>query len=159
MSDVAITANPRPVRTPLNRPKRAVRLPQQLQTALKAIIWDGQALDEAAAIAGLTTHTVRCALAKPHIITWMKAEREVLRAYVSAQNIHRAREIRDAADNMPAMHAIKYIDGIGDEQQSRSNGLTASAGVTIRIVNVTAPGQQMPVISGDILNQNATNET
>src|SRR5271166_2934555 len=84
---------------PHNKPKRAARMPAKLQIALKQIIWEGSDLQAAAKAAALTTHTVRCALNRPHVIAWMKQEREVFRAYVSAQNIHRAVEIRDAADN------------------------------------------------------------
>jgi hypothetical protein len=126
----------RDVPIPHNKPRRAVRLPVKLQTALKAIIWDGQDLQGAAQTAQLTTHAVRCALNKPHIISWMKAEREVFRAYVSAQNIHRAVEIRDAADNMPAVNAMKFIEEPSSEQTNKP--ASASPGITIRLVNVVA---------------------
>jgi hypothetical protein len=59
--------------------------------------------------------------------------RDFGRAFVAAKNIHRAREIRDAANNMPAMHAIKYIDGeaFGDlAKRSSDTGL----GITINII-------------------------
>jgi hypothetical protein len=33
---------------------------------------------------------------------------------VAPKNIHRLRQIRDAADNMPAVNAIKVLEQIGD---------------------------------------------
>jgi hypothetical protein len=45
-------------------------------------------------------------------------------------------EIADADNNMPAVNAIKALEMLGDEQIT--NKQTASPGVTIRIVNVSA---------------------
>jgi hypothetical protein len=145
-TDIAPVEQRRRPATPLNKPKRAWKVPAKQQVALKAIIWEGQELDEAAATAGLTTHALRCALAKPQVIAWMKAEREVLRAYVSAQNIHHAREMRNKSGNaMAKLGAMRFIEGI-DEQHARGSGPSASPGVTIRVVTVvqSAPGQTYP---------------
>jgi hypothetical protein len=59
------------------------------------------------------------------------------RAIVCGSNIHRLREIRDAADNMPAANAIKELEQISDEQLNKS-AVSDSPHVTIRIVNVAS---------------------
>jgi hypothetical protein len=66
----------------------------------------------------------------------------VLRARESPANIHRLCEIRDAADNMPAVNAIKTLEGL-DEDLMRRNTDTPTPGIVLRIVNM-AP-QPVPI--------------
>jgi hypothetical protein len=94
--------------------------------------------NEAAAIAGLHVLSIRNALTKPHVLAYYREQREVLRARESPANIHRLCEIRDAADNMPAVNAIRALEQIGDDQQTNRPN-TPSPGISIRIVNVSSP--------------------
>ena len=56
-----------------------------------------------------------------------------------AANIHRLVEIRDAADNIPAVQAIKTIEQLDAEAVARPMSNQATPGVTIIIQNeVTA---------------------
>lgn len=156
MSDVAIAAPSRPI-APIERKERPIG--KRVRAAIDAMVWQGLPRREAAEQAGLKEHSLYKALRRSPVLALYRSECQVLRESERARNIHRAREIRDAADNMPAVHAMKYIDGDYGEQQQRSNGLSASAGVTIRIVNVMPGAAPIKQIDGDILNQNATNET
>jgi hypothetical protein len=136
---VAFAANPRERRnvTP------AKRIGGRLKQALDLMVWgDGERRylpdNEAAAKAGLNVLTIRLALQRPHVLAYYREQREVLRARESPANIHRLCEIRDAADNMPAVNAIRALEQIGgDEQTNRPN--TPSPGISIRIVNVASP--------------------
>jgi hypothetical protein len=102
--------------------------------------------NEAAAIAGLHVLTIRSALQRPHVLAYYKQQREVLRARESPANIHRLCEIRDAADNMPAVNAIRALEQIGDEQINRPN--VPTPGISIRIVNVASPPPPMDIKAG-----------
>jgi hypothetical protein len=140
MSDVALTETARQPLIPRNRSKQA-RLSPKLQSAVAAIVEFGQELDEAAATAGMTTHALRVALARPHVIAAVRAAREVFHAYVRAQNIHHARQMRNTGKNeMARLGAMRLIEGDGDQQQ-RGSAANAPPGVTIRIVNVVQAGQ------------------
>jgi hypothetical protein len=109
------------------------RVTGKLQVACKAIAWEGQELDQAAKTAGLTTRALRLALERRHVIAFLKEQREVFRAYVSAQNIHHAKELRDKTGNaMAKLGAMKYIDQIADAEHGVS-GRSSSPGVTIII--------------------------
>jgi hypothetical protein len=94
--------------------------------------------NEAAAIAGLNVLSIRNALHKPHVLAYYKQQREVLRARESPANIHRLCEIRDAANNLPAVNAIRALEQLGgDEQTNKLN--TPSPGISIRIVTLASP--------------------
>lgn len=78
---------------------------------------------------------MRLALEKPPVLAALKREKQVLRESVSARNILRLAEIRDAADNMPAIQAIRTLEQMGDDQPGAASGASASPGITIRIIN------------------------
>src|SRR6516162_9024875 len=130
-------ANPRERKTVIP----AKRIGGRLKQALDLMIWgDGDRRylpdNEAAAKAGLNVLTIRLALQRPHVLAYYREQREVLRARESPANIHRLCEIRDAADNMPAVNAIRALEQIGDEQINRPN--TPTPGISIRIVSLTS---------------------
>jgi len=60
----------------------------------------------------------------------------VLRTSEEPRSIHRLAQIREAANNMPAVVAAKHLLEL--EQTNTSNSNATSPGVTIRIVNQTA---------------------
>lgn len=117
---------------------KAGRVTGKLAIACRRIVHEGEELDEAAHAAGLTTRTLRLALAKPHVIAWVKAEREVFRAYVSSQIIHRAKQIIDHGRNENArVAAMKFVEQIGDDAPASS--AQSAPGMVIVVVN-QAPG-------------------
>jgi hypothetical protein len=86
---------------------------------------------------------------------------QVLRVGERASNIHRLCEIRDAADNMPAVNAIKTLEQLDAEAISRPASQT-SPGIVLRILTVAAsaptgpssfvnvtPPEAPPFIDGD----------
>ena len=149
MSDTAL-AEPRETRAP--------RVTGKLKSALELMVDDGLRINEAAETVGMTTHAIREAFGKPHVLAFVRKRKQQLRESVSARNITRLAEIRDAADNMPAVQAIKLLEEMGDEHAMRSQGVSASPGVTIRIVNVNSgqamapsPVTESRVIDGEVV--------
>ena len=78
--------------------------------------------------------SIRNALQKPHVLAYYKQQREVLRSRESAANIHRLCEIRDAADNMPAVNAIRALDGMDEAGLMRRATDTVTPGIVLKIV-------------------------
>ena len=120
---------------PLNS-RPANRLTAKVKQAVELMVWHGKPFDEAAAEVGLTTRAMRLALAKPHVMAFYRAEMQVLRSSHEPRSIIRLAEIRDAANNMPAVQAAKHL--LERDQPNTSSSNAASPGVTIRILNQTA---------------------
>ena len=114
----------------------AKRLTARVRQAVELMVWDGKPYNEAATEAGLTVRAMRLALARPHVMAFYKAELQVLRTSEEPRSIHRLAQIREAANNMPAVVAAKHLLEL--EQTNTSNSNATSPGVTIRIVNQTA---------------------
>ena len=121
----------------------ANRVAGRLKQALDLMVWgNGERAylpdNEAAVIVGMNVLSIRNALQKPHVLAYYKQQRQVLLERESAANIHRFREIRDAANNMPAVNAGKQLEDMRGETAARSATSAGSVGVSIRIVNVQA---------------------
>jgi hypothetical protein len=132
-------ANPRERKTVLP----AKRIGGRLKQALDLMVWgNGERRylpdNEAAAIAGLNVISIRNALHKPHVLAYYKQQREVLRSRESATNIHRLCEIRDAADNMPAVNAIRALEGM-DEAGLMRRATDTTPGISIVIRHEPQP--------------------
>jgi len=131
-------ANPRERKTVLP----AKRIGGRLKQALDLMVWgDGERRylpdNEAAVIAGLNVISIRNALHRSHVQAYYRAQCQVLRSRESAACIHRLCEFRDAADNMPAVNAVKALMFDEYEQINRPN--TPTPGISIRIVQVSSP--------------------
>lgn len=88
----------------------------------------------AARKAGFTTQAMRKALERPHVLRYLREQRQVFRAHAAAGNILRAVEIRDQDDNRTAaIQAIRYLDGIGDETAQREGQRAVSPGVVVQV--------------------------
>jgi hypothetical protein len=148
--NLAFGANPRERRNVIP----VKRIGGRLKQALDLMVWgDGNRRylpdNEAAAIAGLNVLSIRNALQKPHVLAYYKAQREVLRARESPACIHRLCEIRDAADNMPAVQAIRTLEQIGDDEGRRISD-APTPGICINIVSASAPNPPAPrIINAD----------
>jgi hypothetical protein len=108
----------------------------KLKVALMSMVWEGLKRPDAAKKAGMSDHGLREALRKPHVKAALTAECQVLRDSHRPRNIHRLAEIRDKADNQPAVQAIKVLEQIGEDQGARFNiqlGLEIRAGYVIDI--------------------------
>jgi hypothetical protein len=118
-------------RGPLNRKVRA---------AIERMLWDGLEMDEAAKVVGITTRRLRTALEKPIVLAHLKAQRKVLCATELPANIRRLKAIRDAAENMPAVHAIRDLEQIAADETIRSDArVQERPGMVIVVVPAPQP--------------------
>ena len=125
-----------PATQPTPERTRPLRVHRKLRTALDAMVWQGLPYVEAARTAGMTAYAMRRALERGHVLAYVKAQRVVLRASLSAKNDLRLAEIRDAANNMPAVQAIRALEELDvAEQAARVSGNASIPGVVIRIVS------------------------
>ena len=134
----SLTPTTRKGRSPLNA---------KVRTAIDHMLWDGLEMDEAAKVAGLTTRRLRQALERPIVLAHLKAQRKVLCAAELPQNIRRLKAIRDAAENMPAVHAIRDLEQIAADETIRSDArVQERPGMVIVVVpapQAIAPHQQI----------------
>jgi hypothetical protein len=120
----------------------------KLRAALEAMVWKGLRRGEAAQAAGLAEVSLQLALAKPHVKQWYLGQLEVLRTSARARNIHRLEEIRDAANNMPAVQAIKTLEQI-DDVSTGTAAMQRAPGLQIVITQVAAPVTNPTVIDAE----------
>ena len=111
-----------------------LRITKRVKDAINAMVIDKQHWSDAARSVGLTSRHMRLALEKPHVMAYLRKQLDVSRGARVVANYHRLCEIADAENNMPAVNAIKALEGL--ELEQTNNKQTTSPGVTIRIVNV-----------------------
>jgi hypothetical protein len=106
----------------------------KLKVAIDAMLYDGSRRAEAAQAAGMTDHGLREAFKKPHVKAYYNQGLVVLRESERARNIIRLAEIRDAADNMPAVQAVKALEQLSDDAPAGVADPRSLPGITIRIM-------------------------
>ena len=89
--------------------------------AIDLMVWKGVPLEAAAAQCGLKAKSLRNAFHLASVKGYYGAQLEVLRSGEKARNIHRLVAIRDAANNMPAVNAIKALEQLEDIATASSN--------------------------------------
>src|SRR6516165_10209330 len=137
--DVAFVDNSHLARNKTPKP----RITPRVKRAIDAIVHDAKSWNEAAAETGLSMRTMRLAFERPHVMSYYRQQCQVLRASTAAHSIHRLRQIGDAADNMPAVQALRTLEQLSDEQTSKPN--TPSPGISIRIVNLSSPPARIDI--------------
>ena len=143
MSDVAIAEQPLTNRQLSRRDASAPgRVTGKLRTACNAIVYEGLQLDQAAAQAGITTYRLRLALRKPHVMQYLRSEREVLRASMSGANILELGRIRSSSRNDNArVNAIKALEQMDSAETARTSGHLRTPGLIVQIIQTS---QQTP---------------
>jgi len=123
----------------------------RLKTALDDMTWNGTPWDEAAVKSGLTTRSMRLALKRPHVLKYLRAERGVLLATASGQNLHALAKLRDQDENRAAaVQAARTLEGLASEQfgpVSRGISGGARAGFLIDLSDEPAPGVIVQIIN------------
>lgn len=154
--DQPLTASPPAPDKP--EPKR-LRIGKKLQIAIDAIVFEGMDLQKAAQTAKTSTRVLRRALERRHVIMHLRKRREVLRASACGSNISRLVAIRDAADNMPAVQAIRDLERLGDEAHSPAGAMQRAPGVTVVVVQQGVSQAPVREISTAYANIRALDET
>lgn len=137
MSDAALAI-------PTERRPRDLKPTGRVKRAIDAMVLEGLNRKAAAQLAGLTDHSLYVAFTKSHIKAYYNQQLEVLRTSERARNIHRAIEIRDAAPNMPAIHAIRYLDGEDAENARQLNAMHRAPGLTVVVVDASGGMRNPP---------------
>jgi hypothetical protein len=149
--------------TDMVRTEQRIKLPQQareqrlkkpkigkkVHKAIELMVFDGFPLHEAAQQAELTTFALRQAFNRPHVVAHLKARKQVHRETASSRNITRLCEIRDAANNMPAVQAIKTLEELGQDHAARPQQLSVSPGITILIQTLQANARETVTIDAE----------
>lgn len=151
MSELALA--PTRYRNPdkrIDRPGPAVR------RAIADMIENGTAFDVAAQTAGLSTRQLRLAFEKPSVREYIKRQRDVFCAAVNTKNIFRLGQIRDAADNMPAVNAIKELESISETRAIVESGSKQTPGIVINILAGNAQSNDRQSVNVTIPNESLT---
>jgi hypothetical protein len=118
----------------------------KVKVAIDDMIESGTDWTVAARNANLTVRAMRKALEKPTTLRYLKERKQVFRAQVSAGNIRRLAEIRDAADNMPAVNAIRMLEELDEDPAAKAS----SARVPGFVIMIGAQvGAVMAPVSGN----------
>ena len=119
---------------PVDKRRRKRGLTAAVRTAIDAIIHDRCSRAQACKRAGFTERAFYLALEKPEVAAYWNRELQVLRVGERAANIHRLCEIRDAADNMPAVNAVKTLEQLDAEAIARPIGQADARGIVIKFI-------------------------
>lgn len=107
----------------------------RLKRALDHMILDCMTDSEAAVKTGMHVNAIRLALKRPHVRAYCREQRDLLLEREMARNIHRAVQIRDAANNMPAVNAIRLLkDWHSGDTPAGSRGSVSVPGLIVQIV-------------------------
>jgi hypothetical protein len=88
----------------------------RLKTALDDMVENGTSWDAAALKANLTVRAMRLALKRPVVLKYLRAERGVLLARISPQNLHALQRIRDQDENKAAaVAAARALEGMASD--------------------------------------------
>jgi hypothetical protein len=156
MSELAIRPLDQPLTVATTSAKQAVkpdpnnRPPTgRTKQALDLMVHEGLTDNEAAVKVGITITAIRMAIQKRGVRAYLNEQREVSRARVCARNIHRLAEIRDKADNMPAIQAIKLLEQVDDADAGAAGRVQRAPGVTVIVVS-QAPTREISTAYTDI---------
>lgn len=118
----------------------------RLRAAILEMVWKGARRTEAAEAAGMTDHSLRAALKKPHVLAFMRGELGALRESERPRTLNRLAALRDQDENKnAAVSAAKALEQLSDIADERPTGASSSPGLTIRIVSAPAPAPLVDV--------------
>jgi hypothetical protein len=106
---------------------------RKLKASLDSMVWDGLPWKQAAERNNYRPSSMRSMLNEPHVITYLKQQRDVFRASLCAGNLLRLGQIRDQDDNRnAAVSAIKVLERIDEQPVQAAN---STPGMVIVVVN------------------------
>jgi hypothetical protein len=131
--DKAVTDN-----LPARRDGRSVpKLGAQLRLALDAMIYEALPWDQAAIKAGLQVRGMRKAMRRPHVLQYLRDERQVLLAAISTATPLRLAQLRDQDENRnAAVNACRVLENLDADMPMR--GGQASAPGFVIVLNTHA---------------------
>jgi hypothetical protein len=119
----------------------------RLKRAIDAMVWQAASRKEAAAMAGMTDHSLRQAMKRPHVMQYYLSECEVLRLSGRAKRLHRLEELAGQDSNRnAAVAAIKVAEQIVDERHAAGPHAVTQPGLVIVITPKDVPRPLGPTI-------------
>ena len=140
----------------IDRGPKTLTVSGRLKSAIDRMVWTSMTRPQAATASGMTDHGVREALRKPHVKAYLLEQMQVLRDSERPRNIHRLAEIRDAANNMPAVQAIRALEEMQEPVGSSKH--LPTAGLVIHITGTEAKPVTIDVSPADVSNNPAEND-
>jgi len=105
------------------------RVTGKLKAVCDAMVWDGMRWDEAAMKMNFRTRSMRMAMQRPHVLRYIAAQRRVLLAQSSGQNLHRLGELRDQDSNpAAAVQAARALEALAIEARGGPGGGALAGG-------------------------------
>ena len=125
-----------------NGAAKAITVKGKVKAAVDLMVHQGRERPEAAAAVGLTDHSLREALRKPHVLAYLNEQMEVLRTSGRPRALTRImRLVDDAESERVQLDAAIYMDGM-DRHASTvgaqvnvqvNNNVTVTPGYVIRL--------------------------
>jgi hypothetical protein len=107
----------------------------RLKNVLDRVVNEGADPYEAGRAEGMLARSIRKALAKPHVLAYLRAARQVLREQARAQNIHHMIEMsRSSTNEMAKLGAMKLLEQNDEYSRPNAHGQTMP-GLVICIVS------------------------
>lgn len=118
----------------------ALKVTGRIAEAVRLMIEEGKTYQEAAAAVGMHVRLMRKAIERPHVLSYIRQQRQVFRATINASNDLRLAAVRDKSGNsMAVVQAVKALEQLDDEVTARrGSGFSTSPGLVINILNTGA---------------------
>ena len=131
-------------------PVRATRLPEPVKAAITAMVEEGLDFISPGKQHGVQAQRMRKWLGRPECIAYLRKQRAQFRAAACAANEAFLVAIRSGDNSMAAVHAIRALEQLADNEVSRPSN-APSPGVTIVIRQPINPKDITPakVIDAD----------
>src|SRR6476646_2796320 len=131
---------------PTTRQHRRRQIKGKLKLALDRMIWGDEdgipaEWDEAARAVNFSVSAMRKALARPHVRQYLKTERHVLKAALSAKNVRRLASIADGPNKAAAVRAVQVMEGLDEQAGPGGPGAQQRSPGVVVIVQQSAPPQ------------------
>ena len=96
----------------------------RVKKALDLMVYEGLRFNDAAIKVGLHPYSMRLALERPHCLKYLREQKQVFRASISASNVCSLADIRDNSSNpiarvsaIKVLEQLDIVDGGGTKQQ------------------------------------------
>jgi hypothetical protein len=105
------------------------RVTGRLKSVCDLMVWQGMRWDTAALKMNFRTRSMRLAMQRPHVLRYIAAQRRVLLAQSSGQNLHRLGELRDQDSNpAAAVQAARALEALAIEARGGPSGGALAGG-------------------------------
>jgi hypothetical protein len=122
----------------------------RLKRALDEMVWSGARRADAATIAGMTDHSLRSALKKPHVKAYYVTELGILRESTKAKIHHRLEALSDQDENKAAaVKACQVLIADDPVYDNRRAGMGQVPGLVIQIVQSPMPAVTRQAVTID----------